>query len=166
MFKRRDFKVITIAIKTLLDNSSHKGILISKNKRWLYFWKVVDFRIDGCILVRRSQVISWKEQKMSKLQYRAMKTLGEFDKIDAESEVKLPKSDKKVLKLANKASVVISQETGDQTGDIKKVGKSRITFNKFTSKGNTVFGKQAYIEDIYMLHINSEHALTYSLFSK
>lgn len=166
MFKRKDFTVITIEVDNCDGGFSKlQGILISKNKRWLYFWKVTDFRIDGCILVRRSQVISWKKRKMSKLQYRAMKTLGEFDKIDVESEIKLPESDNEVLQLANKTSAVISQETGEQTGDIKKVGKNLITFQEYTPKGKIRSGR-AYIEDIHMLHINAEHALTYSLFSK
>ena len=167
MFKRKDFTVITIEVLTRLDNSSHEGILISKNKQWLYFWKVVDFQIDGRILVRRSKVFSYGQHKMSKFQYRAMKTLGEFDKINFKSEVQLPESDKKMLKkIANKTSAVISTEINDQIGDIKKIGNDRITFQEYTPKGKTRFGQRAYIEDIFMLHINAEKALTYSLFSK
>ncbi len=166
MLKRKDFKVITIAGKTRLDNSSHEGILISKNKQWLYLWKVVDFRIDGRILVRRSEVFSYGQHKMSKFQYRAMKTLGEFDKINSESEVQLPKSDKKILKkIANKTSAVINTDVDDYIGDIKKIGDNRITFQEYTPKGKTRL-QCAYIEDVCMLHINSELALTYSLFSK
>lgn len=171
MFKRKDFKVITVAVDNCDSSVSLlHGILISENNRWLYFWKVVDFRIDGRVLVRKSQVLGdgHRPQKMSKLQYRAMKTLGELDKIDSESEVELPESEKKMLKqLVNKTSTVISTETDDHIGDIKKVGKNRISFNKFTPKGNTVFGdSRVNIEDVHMLHINSERAQIYSLFSK
>lgn len=171
MLKRKDFTVITIEVDNCDGGFSKlQGILISKNERWLYFWLINDFRIDGRVLVRRSQTrsgLNYQKQKMSKLQYRVMKTMGEFDKIDIEPEIKLPKSERKMLKrLVDETSTVISQETGDRIGDIEKIGKNIITYSEFTPKGKTRFGQRVYIEDVFMLHINAEKALTYSLFSK
>jgi hypothetical protein len=164
-FEREDLKQITVLLD---DGSQEDGILISKNKTWLYFWKLDGFTIDGRVLLRRSHVVTFITGKLSKMWYRSMKATNEFDKFDADVEVKLPESDKKVLKAITNDDSAISVHRGGgmDVGSIGFIGKKKMSLKWYKMNGKIQPAKEFKLRNVYMFYIDNDYAQTFCAFGK